>query len=224
MSIGKLKNRFNHFKVRFLRRKTIFSHIYRSGGFSIANEPISGSGATLTQTESIRDELPKILNQINAKTIIDAPCGDFTWMKEVDLNDFQYIGIDIVEELIVKNNNEYANGRRTFLARDIVKDIIPTADLMLCRDCFVHLSNRDILRTIRNFKRSGSLYLLTTTFTKLEKNSNLVSGRGWRPINLQRPPFNFPEPLEIINENCTEADGMYYDKSLALWRVSSLPN
>jgi hypothetical protein len=223
MLIEKLKNKFSHLKVRLLRRKTIFSHIYKSGGFSIGNEPLSGSGATLSQTKSVREEIPKILKELNAKTIIDAPCGDFTWMKEVDLNDYEYIGIDIVEELIKKDNNEYANGKRTFLVRDIVKDSIPTADLILCRDCFVHLSNKDVLRTIRNFKRSGSLYLLTTTFTKLETNKNLVSGRGWRPINLERPPFNFPEPLKIINEDCTEDEGRYSDKSLALWKISLLP-
>lgn len=224
MLLRKLKNRFSHLKVRFLRRKTIFSHIYKSGGFSIAADPISGSGATVTQTERVRDEIPKILKQINAKTIIDAPCGDFNWMKEVDLNDYQYVGIDIVEELVKKNDAEYANEKRTFLVRDIVKDSLPTADLILCRDCFVHLSNSDILRAIANFKRSGALYLLTTTFTRVETNKNLVSGRGWRPINLEMPPFNFPEPLKIIDENCTEGDGIYSDKSLALWKVSSLPD
>jgi hypothetical protein len=223
MLIKKLKNKFSHLKARFLRNKTIFCQIYKSGGFSIGGDPLSGSGATLTQTQSIRDEIPKIMKQLNAKAIIDAPCGDFNWMKEVYLKGYQYIGLDIVEELIQKNNTEYANGERIFLVRDIVKDSIPAADLILSRDCFVHLSNKDILRAIRNFKKSGSLYLLTTTFTRVDKNKDLVSGRGWRPINLERPPFNFHRPLKIINENCTEGDGLYSDKSLALWKISLLP-
>lgn len=208
---------------RWKPRRTKFIEIYASGGFGGDNVPSSGTGSTLTQTKIIKDELTTLLRELNVRTIIDAACGDFNWMKEVDLNGCYYIGLDIVEELIKKNNDEYGSEKIIFFVGDIVKDSITNADLILCRDCFVHLSNKDILRTISNFKRSKSVYLLTTTFTRLQKNKNLVSGRGWRPINLQRPPFNFPEPLKIINENCTEGDGIYCDKSLALWQISLLP-
>jgi hypothetical protein len=44
----------------------------------------------------------------------------------------------------------------------------------------------------------------------------------WRPLNFQRPPFTFPAPLEFINEACTEWNGDYADKSLALWQIADL--
>jgi len=105
---------------------------------------------------------------------------------------------------------------------DIVVDILPRADVILCRDCFIHLSNKDIVKAIKNFKNSQSSYLLTTTFTGLAQNDNLVSGRGWRPINLTLPPFSFPPPLLMINEKCTEQNGKYTDKSLGLWHLNNL--
>jgi hypothetical protein len=37
---------------------------------------------------------------------------------------------------------------------------------------------------------------------------------GWRTLNFQLPPFNFPPPLHLLNENCTEAGGKFFDKSL----------
>jgi hypothetical protein len=43
-------------------------------------------------------------------------------------------------------------------------------------------------------------------------------------LNLQLPPFNFPAPLRLIEENCTEDGGKYADKSLGLWRLSDLPD
>jgi hypothetical protein len=41
---------------------------------------------------------------------------------------------------------------------------------------------------------------------------------NWRIINLGKPPFNFPPPLEIVNENCIEGRSTFTDKSLGLYR------
>ena len=74
------------------------------------------------------------------------------------------------------------------------------------------------LSAIRNFHKSGTKYLLTTTFTGIKENTDIVSGRV-RPINLQKPPFNFPMPILLINEHCTEEVGRFADKSLGLWEI-----
>jgi hypothetical protein len=62
---------------------------------------------------------------------------------------------------------------------------------------------------------------MTTTFTECEENVDIVTG-DWRIINLQIPPFSLPEPVLILNEECTEGDGTYADKSLGLWKISDL--
>lgn len=60
-------------------------------------------------------------------------------------------------------------------------------------------------------------------YVKLNRTENTELGKNFfRPINLQCAPFNLSEPLEIINESCTHADGEYSDKSLGLWRISDL--
>lgn len=61
----------------------------------------------------------------------------------------------------------------------------------------------------------SSRYLLTTTYTERQINVESATG-GWRPLDLQLPPFNFPAPLAVINENCTEGDGQYADKSFGV--------
>ncbi len=94
-------------------------------------------------------------------------------------------------------------------------------DLIFCRDCLVHFSNDNILKTFENLKNTGSKYILTTTFTECDENIDIVTG-DWRIINLTLAPFNLPEPLQIINENCTEGDGAFSDKSLGLWKISDL--
>lgn len=201
-------------------RKSKFVHIYKNNLFG-GGESVSGPGSSLKQTQAARKELPVLIKEFGVKTIIDAPCGDFHWMKEVALDIDKYVGIDIVPEIIQSNQRKYGNERREFLAIDIVKETLPGGDLILCRDCFIHLSFRDIFSAVRNFCRSGSKYLLTTTFTGLKENMNIVSGRV-RPVNLQKPPFNFPMPILLINEHCTEDECRFEDKSLGLWDIEEI--
>lgn len=83
----------------------------------------------------------------------------------------------------------------------------------------MHLSFADIQRALDNLMRSAIPYLLTTTFPECQANEDIVTG-DWRPLNLERPPFGFSPPLELLNEGCTEAGGLFADKSLGLWRIS----
>jgi hypothetical protein len=104
---------------------------------------------------------------------------------------------------------------------DITSDELSQADLILCRDCLVHFSFENIRKALNRIKNSGATYLLATTFTGPRTNQDIQTG-CWRKVNLQAPPFNFPEPIELINEKCTEGSA-YADKSLGLWRVADIP-
>lgn len=218
-----LLSKWKHFSFRLKSNKVKFTQIYNDKGFTGEEFPASGIGSSLEQTETIRRQLPKVLNQYGIHNLVDAPCGDFTWMSEVNLNGFNYQGVDIVKSVIKQNRTLYTQSNIRFDELDIVKQIPPTADLIFCRDCLVHLSNCDALKALSNFKKSGSKYLLTTTFVSRDKNVDLVSGRGWRPINLQQHPYNFPRPILLIDEACTESNGQYDDKALGLWLIKDLP-
>jgi hypothetical protein len=184
-------------------------------------ESVSGLGSDLDQTAAVREALPALLKQIGARTMVDAPCGDFHWMKEVKLELDRYIGIDIVPDLIDRNRQQYADEVREFRTQNITKEPVPNVDVIFCRDCLVHLSYSDIANAITNFKKSDCTYLLTTTFVGPRKNRDIVTG-DWRPLNLQRPPWNFPDPVTLIDEHCTQSRGRYRDKALGLWRLSDL--
>lgn len=222
--IAERKNAAKNWVVRLWLKyqpKRVFLDIYSKNAWGGA-ESRSGSGSSLEQTKTIREQLPAIITNLGVKSFLDIPCGDFYWMKQVHLEVEEYIGADIIAQLIEHNRALYADRSRRFNVLDIMKDQLPPVDLIFSRDCLVHFSFRDIRRTIRNIKRSNSKYLLTTTFTARDQNTDIATGE-WRPLNLQLPPFNFPEPIVLINENCTEVDGRYPDKSLGLWRIADVP-
>lgn len=207
------------FKKAVLKKK--FTKIYNDNLFQ-GDESRSGQGSSLGQTAIIRQEIPRLLKTLNATSLIDAPCGDLFWIKEMELPVEKYIGIDIVAAIIKENTIKYADHQKTFLLRDLTADKLPKADVFLCRDCLVHLSFGHIKKALKNIKRSGSRYLLTTTFPNTNENIDL-GNLIWRPLNFEKPPFNFSPPIQMINEGCSEDGGKYKDKSLGLWLIQHLP-
>ena len=180
---------------------------------------VSGGGSNLEQTKVIIDEIKIVVKEFKIEKFIDIPCGDFYWFKHVDLQGAEYLGGDLLKELI-DQNKKYENEKRKFVTIDLINDPLPEGDVILIRDCFVHLSFELIEKVIANLKKSSIKYVLTTTFPKHE-NTDIETG-GWRPINLEKHPFNWGTPLKLINENCTEQNGIYADKSLALYEISEL--
>ena len=185
------------------------------------SESVSGPGSSLERTAKLRDELPLLLERIEAKTFLDAPCGDFNWMKDTDLGINHYIGVDIIPDLITRNQKLYGNDHRQFVLSDLTRDEIPRVDVILCRDCFIHFSYRNIRAALKNFKRSGSKYLLTNTYPGWQKNENTRTG-GFRHINLRLAPFNFPPSLLQIDEKYTDEQAQYFGKTLELWKLIDL--
>lgn len=115
-------------------------------------ESVSGPGSTFDATRNIRAALPEIFETYKIKSVLDIPCGDFNWMQHVDLDGIDYTGADIVEELIEKNNQNFASDKKRFLVLDLIKDTLPKSDLIICRDGLVHLTNSEISQALQKKK------------------------------------------------------------------------
>lgn len=192
----------------------VFAEIYVNNTWGDP-ESVSGRGSTLARTVVIRKELPVLLKSVGAKSLLDAPCGDFNWMRDVDLSGIKYTGADVVKDLITKNRSTYGRADRSFLTLDVTRDRLPQADVILCRDCLIHLSFKHARAAIANYQRSGSTFLLATTHSNVRENTDITSG-AWRNVNLQMPPYNFPAPVREIVED-REAG-----KNLGMWRLKDL--
>jgi hypothetical protein len=198
----------------------IFREIYRRNHWSGPDSP-SGPGASPDQTGVLGTALPGLVRRLGVEVLLDLPCGDYSWMRRIDLPVARYIGADLLPELIRPLQERLGDASRSFIVLDLTRDPLPAADLLLCRDCLVHLSFADIRRALGNVLRSGVFWLLTTTFPQCDANEDIVTG-DWRPLDLERDPFGFPPPAELLNERCTEGGGLFGDKSLGLWRVADL--
>lgn len=200
-------------KVLSLDTKSKFTEIYKHNLWN-NEESRSGGGSTLNRTAKIRSGLRSLLLEEGIKSICDAGCGDFNWMKTVEINNAKYIGVDIVPDLIASNKASYENEHVSFLELDIIHDNLPTVDLILCREVLFHLSFKDVCAAIGNFKRSKSKFLLATHYPHIARNVDIETGRC-RGINFQMAPLNFSAPLRTIEEDVS-------DHCLALWRLEDI--
>ena len=204
-----------------------FTTIYESNKWN-GKDSRSGTGSDLEHTAIMRPQLVDLVNYLNVTTLLDLPCGDFHWMKEVvgQLEIKEYIGADIVKPMLKDCTDKYTGTLKPidpkFIYLNAIEDVPPKVDLILCRDGLVHFSYKTIMTILKNFVASGSTYLVMTTFTDPERPFKDVTDSVWHPLNFQCPPFSFPAPYKLILEGCIEGQGNYPDKSLGVWKISDL--
>jgi hypothetical protein len=193
-----------------------FTKIYR-WNFWRAAESASGPGSGLLDTETLRAGLPAMLDRFGIRRMLDAPCGDFHWMRHVVAEtDLVYIGGDIVRPMIEQNAIRYANDRTSFVHLDITKGPLPKADLWFCRDCFFHLSLDDIFRALNCFVASGIPYIMTSSATGATgpKNHDILSG-DFRQLDVFAAPFLFS--ADVLFRIDDFAPGEVSTREMCLW-------
>ena len=95
-----------------LNRKAMFSNVYSNAiwAHGDASVPLSGSGSTVQKTENARHAIKTVVVKYGIRSIIDAPCGDLTWMKTLfpffQRNNVSYTGVDIVGSQIEKHRKQ----------------------------------------------------------------------------------------------------------------------
>ena len=131
--------------------KHIFENIIKNHHW---RDTLCGTGSTKAFTEPLRSQLKDFFIQHGITSMLDAPCGDYSWMSITELpENFHYIGADIVEFMIENNRQQYPEVE--FHALDITRDPLPDVDLLFCRDCMIHFSYDDIIKTFENIVNSN---------------------------------------------------------------------
>ena len=175
-------------------------------------ESASGSGSSLKAAKTTRELIKYTIKRYNIKSIIDLGCGDWNWMKMIDLTNINYIGYDASSDIININNSKYKKFNIKFKVIDIINNIPEKADLCICRDVLFHLENIYVLEVLKNIKKSGAKYFITTNFLDIKKNNKLnyygiAANKGWgfRKINLNIEPFNLKKKLitSMLEPKCT---------------------
>lgn len=188
------------------------------------NESLSGEGSEVHYTENLRHWLEVAVSRYAIHSIVDAPCGDFNWMRLVlPRLAVTYHGIDIVKSVIAGNMARYGSSKVGFSVGDIRNARIPACDLLIVRDCLFHLSNRDIDQVLRNLSGVGFRFVLTSTHIVEQdfENSDIQSG-DFRRIDVFRSPFGF-QSVNVLEAFDDFPAGYHTKRQLVLLAKEHVP-
>jgi 2-polyprenyl-3-methyl-5-hydroxy-6-metoxy-1,4-benzoquinol methylase len=148
--------------------RNFFSNIYRDNLWCSTHSR-SGPGSEGLFADQKTACISSLLQELDIRTILDIGCGDLHWMQQLANSLDQYLGVDIVPELIAHNNARYASSQVRFMDTDLTQmrnHAEPTNiswDLVLCLDIFGHLSSDEVDGLIRFLTDSvQTSYLLVT--------------------------------------------------------------
>ena len=218
----KLRDKYVERRLNGLGEEERFRLIYKSGYWKGIGGSLSGAGSNLDSSKNIRTSLKNFIDKHSIGSILDLPCGDFFWMSKMDLSDLLYVGGEIVEDIVNKNNQRFGREGCTFKKIDILHDELPKAGLVFVRDCLVHLENDQIFRAIKNIIQSGSTYLAITTYPDLKTNFKSLQKDRWRPLNMSARPFLLPEPIELLDDRFTGNPPIHKNKYIGVWKISDI--
>lgn len=167
--------------------KDVFTNIYKNKTWKDKYGTESGPGSSLECSQPYLNFLQDFCKIWNVRTILDIGCGDFNLMKNFNFNDINYLGIDIVEHIIINNQTLYGTEHVKFRCQSFLDYCDDTVvDLLLCKDLIQHLSRKNVYRllNIKNYK-----YALYTNDFLDSVNHDIEDGQH-TPIDLSKNPYN----------------------------------
>lgn len=184
-------------------------------------ETRSGDAARLSCTYTMRDGLDKWLKSSQIQSLVDAGCGDLTWLRATKIWQVPlYLGYDIVPELI-EANQAHTRGlaSRLFAVADITCHPLPRADAALCRRVLNYMDTNQIANALYILVNSDANYVLLTTHPGA--NYEDEPSDEYRAIDFCAPPFLLPPPLELIDDYIDYGLAQPYSK-LGIWKTADI--
>jgi SAM-dependent methyltransferase len=183
----------------------VFTRIYRNGDWSNG----SGSGIAVQSTVAYRNFIQQFVSEQCPRRIVDLGCGDWQSTHLIDFGDASYLGIDVVDHIIVANQQTYGDRPNVrFECLDFFSSPLPEGDLCLIKDVFQHWSNDQVLTFLSRLTQYP-LVLITTSPAKDDHNRDIVTGQT-RPLSLLKSPFN------VAGEVVLEYDASGWSKQTIL--------
>ena len=181
-------------------REEVFTKIYKDAvwGGNADGEGGSGGGSTLEATAVYRRYLQDFFLDDDIHSVVDIGCGDWSFSRAMNWEGIHYIGYDIVNSVILKNQAKYTAPNIHFVHGDALYIDLPKADLLICKDVLQHLSNEDITTFIKKLKKFK--YCLITNDVTVRRGmgrNRQISTGSERTLDLTRPPFSL-EGVKVL--------------------------
>lgn len=206
----------------------IFTDIYKNNKWG--TECKSGPGSTIQQNKGYIALIHNLLRAQNIESVVDFGCGDWSFSKYISWGNVDYLGIDVVPDLILNLQSQFATSEIDFMVADLI-NTNKRGDLLLIKDVLHHLSNEHVMEFIKNQLPRFRMALITNdTFRGLlspgddmslkffMENCNIEDGES-RPLDIRKEPF-CQNVLPLLTTNRIETIGkskIHFRRKTFLW-------
>lgn len=168
----------------------VFSDVYErdlwNGG--------SGPGSAPENSEVYRRFLQEFLDGFDYPVkVVDLGCGDWRIGELMDWLGVDYVGVDVVPEVVEANRRRDTPDNVSFVCLDALVDDLPEGDVLVVKDVLQHWPNADVLRLLDAAEERFTFTVVTNDVSSkshpAKVNSDIALG-DWRPVDIERAPFD----------------------------------
>lgn len=182
----------------------IFTEIYDTGywGRNSEGKGYSGLGSTVENAAPYMQFLENFMRANDIRSVVDIGCGDWTFSQHIKWGEVTYVGFDVVKSVIEANQMKFSTDKIKFFHADIVQAALPAADLLLCKDVLMHLTNQDVALFLQQIGKYRHCLITNNVdrYTWSSDNREIETGK-FRPVDLTKPPFNL-KGVKILTYPC----------------------
>ena len=177
----------------------VFNQIYKEAYWGNG----SGPGSHYNKVLPYVDYVQSFFKAKKIYSIVDLGCGDWQFSQYINFDNVRYLGVDVAVEIIESNKIKYESNNIKFQVMESYKSL-PRADLLICKDVFQHLSQKEIYNILENvfpkyqfilltncsspYSKFGN-YILKAINNKFLYNRNIEIG-GYTYFDIRKKPYN----------------------------------
>jgi SAM-dependent methyltransferase len=170
-----------------------FQAIYRERSWGRG----SGPGSSPSNTIEYRAFIERFIEANGVTTVTDLGCGDWQFSYLIDWSGKEYLGLDLVPEVIAENRKHFSAPNIRFEEFKTI-DQLPTGDLLIAKEVLQHLPNQMITEYLVAIRKKYRFALFTNSSEpKALANKDIAVGE-FRPLRLQDEPFKVPGAIIFI--------------------------
>ena len=160
------------------------------------NTPLSGAGSSIDYNKKYIKFLQDFIQRNDISSILDIGCGDWTFTQTIDFNGKDYLGVDVVPNLILTNKSKFSKPNIKFKHLDITTNLseVRGYDLVIFKDVLQHWNNEDIVKVLDYFTTTDlPKYILLINGKPVRKkatNRSVKNRYHYAPLSFTEYPLN----------------------------------
>jgi SAM-dependent methyltransferase len=161
-----------------------FTDIYANSSWAYG----SGGGSLPRNTVEYRRFLEQFISDNYIKNVTDFGCGDWQFSRFVDWTAVSYVGFDVVDALVDRNNKTFGSDNIEFRVFKTINDL-PGGDLFISKEVFQHLPNATIIFYTNAVLEKYKYALVTNSVGPGDDFNFDIDPGQCRPLRLEKEPF-----------------------------------